>query len=139
MSTKVNLLFHYNTLYNLKYERFINLVTSRPKFMLVSNFTYDSGSRFIWSKARSDCRDLYTFRHKICGVKISHYYNFNPFSITLWYENNKIIFSLSIVIGSDKWGTMSVTIVIFSDSVLGNIANDTASVSSLKYIIFGWL
>ncbi len=30
-------------------------------------------------------------------------------------------------------------IAIFSDSVQGNIANDTASFSSAKYIIFDWL
>ncbi len=53
--------------------------------------------------ARSDCRDLYiTSQHKIYGVKISHSSNFNPVSITLWYENNIIIFSLSIVMDSDK-------------------------------------
>ncbi len=37
---------------------------------------------------------------------------------------------------SDKRETMSVTILTFSDSVLGNTANDTASFSSAKYIIF---
>ncbi len=34
---------------------------------------------------------------------------------------------------------MRVMIAIFSDSVLGNIANDTANLSSAKYLIFGWL
>ncbi len=40
---------------------------------------------------------------------------------------------------SNKQGTMSARIIIFSDSVLGNTANDTAGFSSAKYIIFGWL
>ncbi len=93
----------------------------------------------IFLEARSDCRDFYTFHRKIYGVKISHSYNFNPVSITLWYENNIIIFSLSIVMDSDKWGTMSVTIAIFSDSLLGNISNDTTGVCSSKYIIFCWI
>ncbi len=48
-------------------------------------------------------------------------------------------FFLSIVIDSDKRGTLNVTITIFSDSVLGNTANDTAGFSTAKYIIFGWL
>ncbi len=30
-------------------------------------------------------------------------------------------------------------IAIYSDSVMGNTANDTARFSSAKYIIFGWL
>ncbi len=41
---------------------------------------------------------------------------------------------------SDKRGTMSVTMAIFSDSVLGNTANDDAvGFSSTKYNIFGCL
>ncbi len=93
----------------------------------------------IFLGARGDCRDLYTFHHKIEGAKISHPYNFNPVSITLWYENNNIIFSLSIIMDSEKWRTMSMMITSFSDSVLGNIADDTGSVSSSEYIIFGQL
>ncbi len=85
--------------------------------------------------ARSDCRDLYVSHHKIYGVKISHSSNFNPISITLWYENNIIISFLSV----DKLGTVKVMITIFSDFVLGNTANDTASFNSAKYILFGWL
>ncbi len=42
----------------------------------------------IFLDARSDCRDLYASHHKIYSVKISHSSNFNPVSITLWYENN---------------------------------------------------
>ncbi len=38
---------------------------------------------------------------------------------------------------SNKRGTMSVTITIFSDCILGNTANDTADFGSAKYIIFG--
>ncbi len=79
--------------------------------------------------------NLYMFHHKIYAVKISHSFNFNPVSITLWYENNVIIFFLSIVMDSDKQGTMSATIAIFSESVLSNTANDTAGFSSTKYII----
>ncbi len=37
---------------------------------------------------------------------------------------------------SDKPGTMSVTITIFSDSVLGNTANDTAGFSSANRCIY---
>ncbi len=44
-----------------------------------------------------------------------------------------------MVMDSDEQGTMSVTIAIFSDSVLGNTATDTADFNSTKYIIFGWL
>ncbi len=40
---------------------------------------------------------------------------------------------------SDKQGTMSVAITIFSDSVLGNTANDTAGFSFANYIILGCL
>ncbi len=40
---------------------------------------------------------------------------------------------------SDKYGTMSMMITVFSDTVLGNAANDTASFSSAKYVISGWL
>ncbi len=41
---------------------------------------------------------------------------------------------------SDKQGTMSPMIAIFSDPVLGSSANDTAGFSSSsKYIIFDWL
>ncbi len=39
---------------------------------------------------------------KIYGVKISHSSNFNPVSIALWYENNIIIFFLSMVTDIDK-------------------------------------
>ncbi len=56
----------------------------------------------IFLDVRSDCRDLYMSHHKIYGVKISHSSNFSPISITLWYENNIIIFFLSIVMDSDK-------------------------------------
>ncbi len=77
------------------------------------------------------------FHHKIYVVKISHSSNFNPISSTL--ENNIRIFSLSVAVDSDKQGTMSVTISIFSDSVLGNTTNDTAGFCSAKYIIFGRL
>ncbi len=45
-------------------------------------------------------------------------------------------FFLSIVVDSDKQGRMSVTITIYSDSVLGNTA-DMAGFNSAKYIIFG--
>ncbi len=40
---------------------------------------------------------------------------------------------------SDKRGTVSMTITVFSDSVLGNTVNDTTSFSSAsaKCIIFG--
>ncbi len=75
-------------------------------------------SSIIFLYARSDCRDLCMPHHKICRVKISHASNFNPGFVTLWYENI-IIFFLSIVMDSDKRGTMSVTIAILSDSVLG--------------------
>ncbi len=44
---------------------------------------------------------------------------------------------LSVVRDSDKRGTMSMMIPIFSDSVLGNTANNTADFSPTKYIIFG--
>ncbi len=74
---------------------------------------------------------------KAISVKISHTLNFNPVFITLWYENNIIIFFLSIVMDSDERETMNVTIVTFNDSLLGNTANDTAGFSSAKYIIFG--
>ncbi len=40
---------------------------------------------------------------------------------------------------SNKRGTMSVTITIFSYSVPGNTAYDTAGFSSAKYILFNWL
>ncbi len=70
------------------------------------------------------------FHCKIYIAKISHSSNFNPVSIALWYKNNIIIFFLSIVMDSDKQGTVSVTIAIFSDSVLGNAANDMADFSS---------
>ncbi len=93
----------------------------------------------IFLTARSDCRDLYMSHHKIYGVKISHSSNFNPISITLWYENNIIIFFLSIVMDSDKYGTMRAMIAIFSDSVLHKTANDTAAFSFAKFIIFSWL
>ncbi len=56
----------------------------------------------IFSETRSDYRDLYTFHHKIYIVKISHSSNFNPISITSWYESNIIIFFLSLVMDSDK-------------------------------------
>ncbi len=49
----------------------------------------------IFLDARSNCRTIY-------GVQISHYSDFYPISIALWYENNIIIFFLSIVIDSDK-------------------------------------
>ncbi len=77
--------------------------------------------------------------HKIYSVKISNSFNFNPVSITFWYENNIIIFFLSIVLDSDEQETMNVTIAILSDFILGNTANDTVGFSSPKYIIFGWL
>ncbi len=44
-----------------------------------------------------------------------------------------------MVMDSDKRGTMSVTVAIFSDSVLGNTINDTVGFCSTKYIIFDWL
>ncbi len=69
----------------------------------------------IFSDSRSDCRDLYFFHHKIYIVKIFCSSNFNPVSITLWNENNGIIFFLSIVMDGDKQ-TMSVMITIFIDS-----------------------
>ncbi len=81
-------------------------------------------------------RDLYMSRHKIYSVKISHSSKFNPTSITLWYENNIIIFFLSIVMDSGKRVKMNETIAVFSDSVLGNTANYAAGFSSAKYI---WL
>ncbi len=55
----------------------------------------------IFLNARRDCRNLYMSHYKIYGIKISHC-NFNPISITLWYENNIIIFFLSMVMDSDK-------------------------------------
>ncbi len=93
----------------------------------------------IFLDARSDCRDLYMSHHKIYGVKISHSTNFNPVSLTLWDENKLIIFFLSKVMDSNKRTTMNVMITIFTDSVLGNTANDTTGFSSAKYVIFGWL
>ncbi len=93
----------------------------------------------IFLDSRSDCKDLCMSHHEIYSVKISHSFNFNPISITLWRENNIISFSLSIIMDSDKRGTVSVTITIFSDSVLHNTANDTAGFSSAKHITFDWL
>ncbi len=81
---------------------------------------------------------IYMSHHKIYGVKSFDSSNFNFVSIKVWYENI-IIFFLFIVMDSDKQGRMSVTIEVFSDSVLGNTANDTAGFSFVKYIIFGWL
>ncbi len=49
----------------------------------------------------SDCRDLCMSHHKIYSVKISHSSNFNLIFITLWYENNIIIFFLPIIMDSD--------------------------------------
>ncbi len=77
------------------------------------------------------------FHHKIYIIRISHSSNFNLISILLLYENNIKIFFLSIVMDSDDRGTMSVTITIFSDSVLGITVNDAAGFSSAKYIMFG--
>ncbi len=57
-------------------------------------------------------------------------------TIRLWYEKNIIIFILFIVMDNDKRETMSMTITIFSDSVLGNTANDAAGFSFAKYVIF---
>ncbi len=37
----------------------------------------------IFLDPKSDCRDLYIFHHKIYGVKIAHFSNFNLVSITL--------------------------------------------------------
>ncbi len=56
----------------------------------------------IFLDLRSDYTDLYMSHHKIYGVKLLSF-NFNPISIKLWYENNIIIFFLSIVMDSDKW------------------------------------
>ncbi len=89
----------------------------------------------IFLYARSDCGDLYMSHNKIYISKSSNF----TISITLWYKNYIINLFLSIVRNSDKQETTSVTIKIFSDSVLGNTANDTAGFSSAKYIIFGWL
>ncbi len=92
----------------------------------------------IFLDPRSDHWDLYMFHNKIYVVKMSLSSNFNPISITLWYENNIIIFFLSTVMDNDKRGTISLTITIFSDSVLDNTANDNTGFSSAKYILFGW-
>ncbi len=62
------------------------------------------------------------FHHKIYMVKISRSSNFNPISITFWCEDNIITFFFSIVMDNYKCGTTSVTIAIFSYSVLGNTA-----------------
>ncbi len=78
----------------------------------------------IFLDAGSDCMDLYMSHHNIYGVKIFPSSNFNPVSISLWYENI-IIFFPSIITDSDKRGTMSATIAIFCHSVLGNTSNDT--------------
>ncbi len=83
-------------------------------------------SSILFLDARNDRTYLYMSRYKIYGVKISHSLNFNPVSITLWYENSIIIFFLYIVMDSDKQGTMSATIAIFSNYVLSSTANDTA-------------
>ncbi len=61
----------------------------------------------IFLDVRSDYTDLYKSHHKIYSVKILHASNFNPVSITLWYENNIIIFFLSVVMDSDKRGTIN--------------------------------
>ncbi len=109
-------------------------------FVIVENLNdLGEGCSIIFLDARSDCGDLCMSNRKMYGIKISHSSNFNPISITLWYENNIIIFFLSIVMDSDKWGTMNVKIPTFNDSVLSNTANDIAGFSSAKYIIFGWL
>ncbi len=65
--------------------------------MVVEKFN-DHGEvcSIIFLNARNDYRDLYLSHHKIYGVKMSHSSNFNPISITLWYENSisfKSIFS----------------------------------------------
>ncbi len=83
--------------------------------------------------------EICTCHHKIYSLKISHSFNFNPISITLWYESNIIIILLSIVMDGDKWGTMSAAVAIFSDAVLGKPANNTTGFNSSKYIIFSWL
>ncbi len=57
----------------------------------------------IFLDARSDYRDLYNMSlHKIYGIKMSHSSNFNPVFITLWHENNIIIFFLSTVMDSGR-------------------------------------
>ncbi len=53
---------HYNI-----YERFINLVMSRPEFMLVSNFGYDSGSRFIGLKNPAAVSEISLFWRTSCA------------------------------------------------------------------------
>ncbi len=78
----------------------------------------------IFLDPRSNYGDLYMFHHKIYVIKISRSSNFNPISITLWYENNIIIIFLSIIMDSDKRGIVSATIAIFIYSVLSNTAND---------------
>ncbi len=96
-------------------------------------------SIILFLNPRSDLEIYVRFTIKIYVVKISHSSNFNRVSIALWYENSVIIFFLSIVMDSDKRGTTSATIAIFSYCVLGNTANDTAGFSSAKHVIFGWL
>ncbi len=68
----------------------------------------------LFSDPRSDYGDLYTFHHKICDIKISHSSNFNPVSITLWYENKIIIFFLFvwILISEEQWAWRSQFLVI---------------------------
>ncbi len=63
---------------------------------------------------------MYMSHYEIFGVKLFHSSNFNPISITLQYESNIIILFLSMVMDSDRPGTMNVMFTIFSDSVLGN-------------------